>query len=143
VRTYSIADSMNGLHRSGTYTTTETGDVSVKAGETVLWVKKTTEIVSPGPAERLALVDEGRHSPDSYAVHYLNASWWDPPNARHNGGTNVSFADGHSEHWTWEATETVATGTAEFPLHQFLPTTPEGLRDLQKMQTGVYGRTGY
>jgi prepilin-type processing-associated H-X9-DG protein len=142
VRTYSITDAMNGLHRVGTYTS-GASDAGVRVGLTVLWIKRTTEIIAPGPAARLVFVDEGRVTPDSYAVHYVNAFWWDPPHVRHGQGTNVSCADGHAEHWTWEATETIATGAAVFPLHQFQPTTPEGRRDLQRMQTAVWGRLGY
>lgn len=142
VRTYSIADAMNGVPRNGTYRINP-GNAGVKVGETVLWVKKTTEIITPGPAARLVFVDEGCVTPDSYAVHYVGASWWDPPRVRHGQGTNVSCADGHSEHWTWEAHETIETGSAEFPRHQFVPVTAEGWRDLHRMQNAVWGRLGY
>jgi prepilin-type processing-associated H-X9-DG protein/prepilin-type N-terminal cleavage/methylation domain-containing protein len=27
--------------------------------------------------------------------------WWDMPSNRHNQGANLSFADGHVEHWKW------------------------------------------
>jgi prepilin-type processing-associated H-X9-DG protein len=140
VRTYSITDAMNGLARDRTLTTSM---VSVKVGETVLWIKKTTEIIAPGPAARLVLVDEGGPTPDSYGVHYVIPWWWDPPHVRHGQGTNVSFADGHCEHWTWEATETIAAGSAKYPVHQFQPVTPAGWRDLHRMQTAVWGRLGY
>jgi prepilin-type processing-associated H-X9-DG protein len=139
VRSYAITDAMNGLYRDGTHNV----DVGVKVGETVLWVKNRSEIVVPGPAFRLVFVDEGRPTPESYAVHYLNARWWDPSPVRHDDGTNVSFADGHSEHWTWEAAETVANGGAAKPFYQYMPTTPAGKRDLQRMQVAVWGRLGY
>ncbi len=29
--------------------------------------------------------------------------WWDMPADRHSQGANLSFADGHVEHWHWEA----------------------------------------
>jgi prepilin-type N-terminal cleavage/methylation domain-containing protein/prepilin-type processing-associated H-X9-DG protein len=29
--------------------------------------------------------------------------WWDMPSNRHNQGCNLSFADGHVEHWKWKA----------------------------------------
>jgi prepilin-type processing-associated H-X9-DG protein len=139
VRTYAICDAMNGLYRSGTFK----GNAGVQVGETVLWIKNRAEIVVPGPALRLVFVDEGLPTPDSYAVHYLSPRWWDPPRVRHSDGTNVSFADGHAEHWTWEAAETVAVGAMANPLHQYMPTTPEGQRDLQRMQVAVWGRLGY
>ncbi len=139
VRTYSIVDSMNGLARTGTYKV----NVGVKVGETVLWVKKKSEITVPGPALRLVFVDEGQPAPDSYATLYTEPRWWDPPTVRHGDGTNVCFADGRCEYWRWEAAETVTVGAAANPLHNYTPTTPEGVRDLQRMQTAVWGRLGY
>jgi len=139
VRTYSIVDAMNGLYRTGTYS----GGVGVKVGETVLWVKKKAEITVPGPALRLVFLDEGQPAPDSYATNYVALRWWDPPPVRHGDGTNVCFADGHCEYWRWEAAETVATGAAANPIHNYTPTTPAGVRDLQRMQTAVWGRLGY
>ena len=74
MRTYTITDAMNGLRRDGTYS----GNTGIRVGRTVLWVKRRTEIISPGPSFRLVFLDEGRVTPDSYACHYLNATWWDP-----------------------------------------------------------------
>ncbi len=139
VRSYAIAAAMNGIYQEGT----QKFGVSVKVGETGLWIKNRSEIVVPGPAFRLVFVDEGRPTPDSYTVHYLNARWWDPAPVRHGEATNVSFADGHSERWTWEGAETVANGAAAYPFYQYTPTTPAGMRDLQRMQVAVWGRLGY
>ena len=139
MRTYTITDAMNGLRRDGTYT----GNVGVRVGRTVLWVKRRTEIVSPGPAFRLVYLDEGRVTPDSYACHYLNGTWWDPPFVRHGDGSNVSFADGHGEYWKWKGKKTLETGKMANPLHQMVPSTPEEVEDLKRMQKGVWGRLGY
>ena len=130
---------MNGRRRDGTYR----GDVGVRVGRTVLWVKKRTEISVPGPAYRIVFLDEGRVTPDSYAVHYNNGQWWDPPHVRHGDGTNVSFADGHSDYWKWNAVETIKIGKMANPLHQFRPTTDVGREDLEKMQKAIWGRLGY
>jgi len=139
VRSYAITAAMNGIYQEGT----QKFGVSVKVGETVLWIKNRSEIVVPGPAFRLVFVDEGRPTPDSHTVHYLIARWSDPAPIRHDDGTNVSFADGHSEHWTWEGAETVANGAAANPFYNYMPTTPAGKRDLQRMQVAVWGRIGY
>jgi prepilin-type N-terminal cleavage/methylation domain-containing protein/prepilin-type processing-associated H-X9-DG protein len=138
-RTYSIVDSMNGLARTGTITP---GNVGVIVGRTVLWVKKKSEIVVPSPAYRIVFLDEGRITPDSYAVHYNDppTQWWDPPFVRHGDGTNVSYADGRSEYWKYKGVETIKNGKLANPLHQFVPTTPEGKEDLYKMQRAVWGR---
>jgi len=118
-------------------------NVGVRVGKTVLMIKRRGEITVPAPAYRLVFVDEGRISPDSYAVHYTRASWWDPPFVRHGDGTNVAFADGHADYWKYMATETINAGKQVNPPYGFTPTTEEGLEDLQKMQTAVWGRVGY
>ena len=139
MRHYTIVDSMNGLYRDGTYT----GNAGKIIGETVLWIKKKTDIWIPGPAQRIVFIDEGRTTPDSYAVHYLNEQWWDPVPVRHGEGTNLSFADGHAESWTWQGKKTIEIGKMVNPLHQMLPETPEEFQDLYRMQKGVWGRLGY
>jgi prepilin-type N-terminal cleavage/methylation domain-containing protein/prepilin-type processing-associated H-X9-DG protein len=139
MRTYSIVDSMNGLRRDGTYT----GNVGKLVGRTMLWVKRKTEITVPGPASRIVFLDEGRVTPDSYATHYLNERWWDPPHVRHGDGTNVSFADGRSDYWKWKGKKTIEDGKMANPLHQMVPTTPDEYEDLHNMQKAVWGRLGY
>lgn len=139
MRTYSIVDSMNGLRREGTYT----GLVGKVVGRTMLWVKRKTEITVPGPANRIVFLDEGRVTPDSYAVHYINERWWDPPHVRHGDGTNVSFADGTAGYWKWKGKKTIEDGKLANPLHQMVPTTPDEYEDLHNMQRAVWGRLGY
>jgi prepilin-type N-terminal cleavage/methylation domain-containing protein/prepilin-type processing-associated H-X9-DG protein len=146
MRTYSITDSMNGLRRAGTFS----GDVGARAGRTVLWIKKRTEISVPGPANRMVFLDEGRITPDSYATHYQNERWWDPPFVRHADGTNVSFADGHADYWKFEGKKTLETGKlAAVPrldahsLHQMQPESEADYQDLYKMQKAIWGKLGY
>jgi prepilin-type N-terminal cleavage/methylation domain-containing protein/prepilin-type processing-associated H-X9-DG protein len=139
MRTYTATDAMNGLYRDGTHN----GEVGTRVGKTVLWVKKTTDVVQPGPSSRLVFLDEGRVTPDSYACHYLNARWWDPPHVRHGDGTNVSFVDGHSDYWKWESKETIDVGKMPNPMHQYVPKSPEAMEDLQRMQKALWGRLGY
>jgi len=139
MRTYSIVDSMNGLPRTGTYT----GNVGIRVGRTMLWVKKKTDITVPSPSQRIVFLDEGRVTPDSYAVHYNTETWWDPPHVRHGDGTNVSFADGRSDYWKWKGKKTIEDGKLANPLHQMVPTTPDEYEDLHNMQKAVWGRLGY
>jgi prepilin-type processing-associated H-X9-DG protein len=147
MRTYTIGDSMNGIPRSGTHNDNKVG---VRVGKTVLWIKNRTEISSPGPAYRIVFLDEGRITPDSYATHYVNQRWWDPPFVRHGDGTNVSFADGHSAYWKYKGKKTLETGKLAAinyydatGLHQMTPESPDDIEDLQKMQKAIWGRLGY
>jgi prepilin-type N-terminal cleavage/methylation domain-containing protein/prepilin-type processing-associated H-X9-DG protein len=139
MRTYSIVDSMNGYCRDGTYN----GNVGLRVDKTVLWIKKRTEIRVPGSANRMVFLDEGRVTPDSYAVYYMSEQWWDPPHVRHGEGTNVSFADGHADYWKWKGLKTIETGKMANPEHQMVPETPDEFEDLHKIQKAVWGRLGY
>ncbi|MFH1716745.1 MAG: prepilin-type N-terminal cleavage/methylation domain-containing protein [Planctomycetota bacterium] len=140
MRTYSTGYGMNGcFDASGTYI----GNRGVRVGSTVLMVKRRSEITVPAPAYRLVFLDEGRISPDSYAIHYTSPSWWDPPFVRHGDGTNVSFADGHSAYWKYSGAETIEAGKRPNPPYNFRPTTEDGLADLKKMQEAIWGRVGY
>jgi prepilin-type processing-associated H-X9-DG protein len=146
--TYSAVDAANGRHRSGTYVSRGhyIDDVGERVGDTVLWLKRLDEIITPGPAERMVFIDEGWVAPDSFAVHYLVGTWWDDPPLRHAGGTNVSFADAHAEHWQWRGQDTVELGKGRaygHPGAHMAPETWAGVEDLCRVQRGVWGRLGY
>jgi prepilin-type N-terminal cleavage/methylation domain-containing protein/prepilin-type processing-associated H-X9-DG protein len=140
MRTYSTAYGMNGcFDAAGTYD----GNKGVRVGRTVLMVKRRSEITVPAPTYRLVFLDEGRISPDSYAIHYVRAQWWDPPFVRHADGTNVAFADGHSDYWKYIGAETIEVGKRANPPYNYTPTTEDGIADVQKMQIATWGRLGY
>jgi len=150
MRTYTITDAINGLRRDGTYRTFAGRETGIRDGRTVLWIKKRSEISSPGPGQRIVFLDEGRITPDSYATHYLNERWWDPPFVRHGDGTNVSFADGHADYWKFMGSKTLETGKLAAisgmdanPLHQMQPVSEDDYQDLYRMQKAVWGKLGY
>ena len=150
MRTYTITDAMNGLRRSGTFRRAGSREVGERNGRTVLWIKNRTEISVPGPAFRIVFLDEGRITPDSYATHYENERWWDPPFVRHGDGTNVSYADGHADYWKYRGMKTLEIGKlAAVPgrnandLHQMVPNSDDDYQDLYKMQKAVWGKLGY
>lgn len=67
---------------------------------------KTTQI--PRPADIFVFIEE---HPDSINDGYfLNRAqshkWMDLPASWHNGGANLSYADGHSEHYRWRFAST-------------------------------------
>jgi prepilin-type processing-associated H-X9-DG protein/prepilin-type N-terminal cleavage/methylation domain-containing protein len=60
----------------------------------------------------------------------LNDNWGDLPADRHNRGINLSFADGHVEHWKWLAPKKfIAWGQPA--------ANDSDLRDLRRFQEGV------
>jgi prepilin-type processing-associated H-X9-DG protein/prepilin-type N-terminal cleavage/methylation domain-containing protein len=77
--------------------------------------QKYTQMTAPPPSGVFILIDDqeddiwdatfGIFSSDSYWCDY----WLDLPADRHNKGANVSFADGHAEHWSWLTPKTFVT----------------------------------
>jgi prepilin-type processing-associated H-X9-DG protein len=84
-------------------------DISLNCDDAATTFHKFTEIRDPTPASLFVLTDTqeadiwdatfGIFSLDSY----WSDDWLDLPADRHNRGANLSFADGHVEHWRWQA----------------------------------------
>jgi len=77
------------------------------------WEKLTT-ITKPNPCELFVFIDE---HPDTMLdsqfgnpvqIPIYAQIWWDKPADRHNQGCNLSFVDGHVEHWRWKVPKTPA-----------------------------------
>ncbi len=139
--TYNLMDGVNGMPRNGTYNTS-TGAPMAGPNGRKLWVKKTAEIASP--AYRLAFIDEGASTPDSFAVNWNSSvtTWWDDPPVRHGDGTVVSFADGHVEHRKWKAAQTVKYGKryADYKGPGFAASTSDELEDMLFIHEGCWGQ---
>jgi prepilin-type N-terminal cleavage/methylation domain-containing protein/prepilin-type processing-associated H-X9-DG protein len=94
---------------------------------------KFTEIRHPSPAVTFVLIDEHAEAIWDATFGYwpLNGYysdyWLDLPADRHNQGANLSFADGHVEHWKWKAPK-IFYDNAE-PAYS-----PDDLADLQRLQ---------
>ncbi|MGA2323614.1 MAG: type II secretion system protein [Sedimentisphaerales bacterium] len=143
--TYSMVDGANG-RREGRCA----GNVPADA-----WKKTLGQI--KGSSRQVVFVDEGRISPDSFAVVYnaggwrTPGNWFDGPDSRHGDGTTVSIADGHSEYWKWAALETSARGRAvengtaigDFPLGATPQPPDAAFQDLYKMTLGCWGRIAF
>jgi len=148
--TYAVVDAMNGLNGSNGRNGVSTGGnhvtaVGTRVGKTVLWIKRKTEIVAPSAAERMVFIDEGAMTPDSFAVNYPTGPWWDNPMVRHSDGTTVSWADGHSMHLKWSATETIEFGRDHINYYgggNFMPQTEQGRRELRDFRRWVWGKAG-
>jgi prepilin-type N-terminal cleavage/methylation domain-containing protein/prepilin-type processing-associated H-X9-DG protein len=66
---------------------------------------------------------------------YWQDYWLDVPADRHQQGANLSFADGHVEHWKWRATKTgIPVGGHN--------TGPDDLQDLRRVQQHIKGAGG-
>jgi prepilin-type N-terminal cleavage/methylation domain-containing protein/prepilin-type processing-associated H-X9-DG protein len=132
--TYAIMFSMNAVNHAPTQ------------GVRGAHIKRRSEITNPAPAYRLVFIDEGWVTPDAFAVYYDQEVWWDDAPVRHGDGTNVSFADGHSDYKKWKGIETIKNGRALSRTHQgagFVPTSSDGYDDLYWMQKSTWGKLGY
>jgi prepilin-type processing-associated H-X9-DG protein/prepilin-type N-terminal cleavage/methylation domain-containing protein len=97
-RSYNLSQSINGLPYS-------------KNMDYLPSFAKESEIDDPTPAKLLFFV--GVHEESIFDSHFGIPPrnwrygdgiprWWDLPAGRHSQGCNLSFADGHVEHWRWE-----------------------------------------
>jgi prepilin-type N-terminal cleavage/methylation domain-containing protein/prepilin-type processing-associated H-X9-DG protein len=97
-RSYNMSQSVNGYPQ---------GDAQI-FGFLPTWTKF-TEIRHPVPSDLFVFIDE--NSDTQLDAEFGNPPvggvfqpdvWWDMPSDRHNQGANLSFADGHVEHWKWK-----------------------------------------
>ena len=128
--TYAAMDSVNGRARANTK-------------NDGVWVNNTMQLDQP--QQRAVFIDEGWVSPDSYAVHYNQETWYDDPMIRHGNGTSLSFADGHSAYWKWKGSDTIKYGKERDRDWGggFTPDTDDGFQDLYRMQRACWGKLGY
>lgn len=123
-RTYSIPDSMHGYP----------GFESV--GGTV--IRKMSELRNPG--SRMAFIDEGVASTESWTMYPNLVKWWDKPPLRHGQGTTVAMADGSSVYWkyrdkkTFEYIEDLNVSDAE------AFTYAQDNEDFTKLQIAIWGK---
>jgi prepilin-type processing-associated H-X9-DG protein len=97
-RSYNLSQSINGYAE---YNTNVYGDIPC--------FKKYTEIRNPDLPQCITFLDvhEDEIVDAEFGIptqaYWGNADqWWDIPANRHNQGCNLSFADGHAEHWRWK-----------------------------------------
>ena len=68
--------------------------------------RKQSSFQNPGPAKAFVFIDNhpGNTAGGSFSVVQPGSGWnWGHfPGARHQNGANLSFADGHVEHWRWK-----------------------------------------
>jgi prepilin-type N-terminal cleavage/methylation domain-containing protein/prepilin-type processing-associated H-X9-DG protein len=95
VRNYSMSGQMNGEDNLSNYS--KTNNV------------KETDILHPPPAMAMVFIHEGVTIDDGYfAIDVVTRNWQNYPTSLHNNGCNLSFADGHAEHWTWYEQNTLS-----------------------------------
>lgn len=73
---------------------------------------KESEINDPEPSRLFVFLDDHEFSifrGSAFGIlplgweSFFATAWWSVPADRHSQGCNLSFADGHVEHWRWAA----------------------------------------
>jgi len=125
-RHYGMDLYMNGTGNSATEWTVEK-----------LIFRKQSNFQDPGPAKAFVFIDNhpGNTAGGSFSVSQPGSldgwRWTHFPGARHQSGANLSFADGHVEHWRWKEAKSLyweknkTWGGGEVP---------SGDRDLSRLQ---------
>ncbi len=104
-RSYSMSTGMNWMDNNPLQTATNGSFV------------RFTQIHLPSPVGASVFLDEAVNSIDNNAIginpptldptgtilipNSSVSTFWNLPASRHNNGCNLSFADGHAEHWKW------------------------------------------
>ncbi len=99
--------------------------------------KKFTQIRNPDPTKLWVFLDvhENEIFDATFGMPCMQfwgdvRVWWDIPANRHSQGANLSFGDGHAEHWKWVVPKTVRVKNAVQPVPD------EELPDYRRMQSG-------
>ncbi len=102
----------------------------------------TTGILNPGASQASVFVDEHEFSIDNGAIGIAGLGslaaptlyCWNVPATRHSKGCNLSFADGHVEHWRWTGSY-IFKESATVDLRFTTP--PPGDKDFLRLQATV------
>ena len=91
---------------------------------------KENELKNLAASSTIVILDESTQSINDglIGIFMTGDRWWDVPGARHSKGCNLSFADGHVEHWRWTDPRTIVAQGGQ--------TTPNDM-DLQRLQQSI------
>ena len=97
-RSYNMSQSVNGYN-----------DYDTNLWQYIPTYTKFTQIVKPPTSKLFIFIDvhedeifDSEFGIPTQAFWGNTQAWWDIPANRHNQGCNLSFADGHVEHWRWD-----------------------------------------
>jgi prepilin-type processing-associated H-X9-DG protein len=83
--------------------------------EKLFWIpsyQKFSQITDPGPSQLFVFIEVHENSilDSLFGIPLpgsaFDGNWFDLPANRHNQSANLTFADGHVEHWRWQVPKT-------------------------------------
>ncbi len=110
IRSYNMSQSVNGISFAG------------QISQEIPHYSKFTEVKTPTALGLIVFLDvnEDEITDTEFGIPVATDSWdygywWDMPGNRHDQGCNLSFGDGHVEHWKWKVPKlmTVPRGNAQ------------------------------
>jgi prepilin-type N-terminal cleavage/methylation domain-containing protein/prepilin-type processing-associated H-X9-DG protein len=126
LRSYNMSQSVNGLVYDGEIATE------------IPHYAKFTQIKTPTPTGLIVFLDvnEDEIMDTEFGIPvesdwWSQGYWWDVPGNRHNQGCNLSFADGHAEHWRWKVPKIVTV-----PRGSEQPVAADEKDDYNRMEAG-------
>jgi prepilin-type N-terminal cleavage/methylation domain-containing protein/prepilin-type processing-associated H-X9-DG protein len=116
------------------------GDLQQGINDHPLNLRKFSQLVKPPPVKIFVFIDEHPLSlgdgifgiPSPWIADTPSGWWVAVPADRHSQGCNLSFADGHVEHYRWLSPK---KGRSEGSVQN--ATNPQDLKDLQRLQEGL------
>ena len=126
-RSYNLSQSVNGYPDYDEFMLTH-----------IPWFKKFTQIKGPTVDQCLLFIDENEKTMQDAefgmptAFYDGTTTWWDMPSNRHGQGANLSFADGHVEHWHWVVPK---VSIVSLGMPQYVP--PPELPDYNRVRATV------
>lgn len=131
-RSYNMSQSVNGYPE---YIPPGASNAVLNIWTNIPAWKKFTQIRNPIPSKLFIFIDENEDTiidgqfgnpgnpPIGFNPKAIPNQWWDMPSDRHNQAANLSFADGHVEHWKWKVPKkfnawTQQVGQDEMPDYQ-------------------------
>ena len=124
LRSYSMSQSVNGISYDLSFDIPHYG--------------KSTQIKNPTPTGLIVFLDvnENEIIDTEFGIPvevewWSQGNWWDMPGNRHNQGCNLSFADGHVEHWKWKVPKLVTV-----PRGSEQPVGPKEWNDYNRLEAG-------
>ena len=126
-RSYNMSQSIDGPNYDGTLSTG------------IPTFSKFTTIRNPDPAACIVFLDVHENEiidtqfgiPTSGEVGWYQVYWFDVPANRHDQAANLSFADGHAEHWKWKVPKNVTV-----PRGSMQRVAPGELYDYNRIESG-------